>query len=92
VEPGVASSVLGSLLASNVSTSYDAGWLDLSFTDTQEALRQSTEGNVFLGLPVTGFLITNYVNSHAAPGILGNYSGLYRHRISRTVTSAAAGT
>jgi hypothetical protein len=88
VEPGVASSILGSLLASNVDTNYNAGWLDLSFPDADEALSPSVEGNVFLGLPVTGFLITNYVNSHAAPGVLGNYSGLYRHRISRDVTSA----
>ena len=88
VEPGVASSILGSLLASNVDV-FTSGWLDLSFPDTQEALTPSVEGNVFMGLPVTGFLVTNYVNAHAAPGVLGNYSGLYRHRISRDVTSAA---
>jgi hypothetical protein len=90
VEPGVASSILGSLLASNVDV-YTSGWLDLSFPDSAEALLPSVEGNVFMGLPVTGFLVTNYVNAHAAPGILGNYSGLYRHRISRDVTSAPAG-
>ena len=54
-------------------------------------LPESQEGNVFMGLPVTGFLVTNYVNANAAPGILGNYSGLYRHRISRDVTSAVVG-
>jgi hypothetical protein len=89
VEPGTASSILGSLLASNVDTNYNAGWLDLSFPDATEALTASVEGNVFMGLPVTGFLVTNYVNAHAAPGVLGNYSGLYRHRFSRDVTSAA---
>ncbi|HET7064745.1 MAG TPA: hypothetical protein VFI49_10770, partial [Rudaea sp.] len=87
VEPGVGSSILGSTLASNVDV-YTSGWLDLSFPNSDEALRPSVEGNVFMGLPVTGFLVTNYVNAHAAPGILGNYSGLYRHRISRDVTSA----
>ena len=86
VEPGTASSILGSLLASNVDV-YTSGWLDLSFPNG--VLSASTEGNVFMGLPVTGFLVTNYVNAHAAPGILGNYSGLYRHRISRDVTSSA---
>ena len=78
---------LGSLLASNVDV-YTSGWLDLSFPNG--VLAASTEGNVFMGLPVTGFLVTNYVNAHAAPGILGNYSGLYRHHISRDVTSAVA--
>jgi hypothetical protein len=87
VEPGVGSSILGSLLASNVDV-YTSGWLDLGFPNSDEALTPSFEGNVFMGLPVTGFLVTNYVNAHAAPGVLGNYSGLYRHRISRDVTSA----
>jgi hypothetical protein len=88
VEPGVPSAVLGSLLASNVPTNYDAGWLDLGFPDAgAEELRPSLEGNVFVGLPVTGFLLTNYVNANAAPGVLANYSGLYRHRVSREVTS-----
>jgi len=88
VEPGVESSILGSALASNVDV-YTSGWLDLSFPNG--VLPESQEGNVFMGLPVTGFLVTNYVNANAAPGILGNYSGLYRHRISRDVTSAVVG-
>ncbi len=91
VEPGVGSSILGSVLASNVDV-YTSGWLDLSFPNATgtNTLPASIEGNVFMGLPVTGFLVTNYVNAHAAPGVLGNYSGLYRHRISRDVTSGAA--
>ena len=91
VEPGVPTAILGSLLGSNIPTNYNAGWLDLSFPDPgAEDLRPSIEGNVFHGLPVTGFLVTNYVNANAAPGILGNYSGLYRHRIDRDEFNTSA--
>lgn len=88
VEPGVPSAVLASDLATNVDTSgYSSGWLDLSFPDAQEALLPSVEGNIFNGTPVTGFLVTNYVNANVTPGVLSNYSGLYRHRFQRSVTS-----
>jgi hypothetical protein len=86
---GDQSAILASNLASNVDT-YSAGWLDLSFPDSAEALYPSTEGNVFNGVPVTGFLVTNYVNANVTAGVLANYTGLYRHRISRSVSSLVA--
>jgi len=45
----------------------------------------SDDGDVYEGLPVTGFWSANYVNANAAPGKLANYSGAYRHRASRDV-------
>jgi hypothetical protein len=52
----------------------------------------NAEGTVFYGLPVTGFEATDFVTSNAG-SVLGNYSGVYRHRISRctdTTINAAA--
>jgi len=90
VQPGGPdSAILGSDLASNVPTNYTSGWMDLQLGGSAHVLRTSREGNVFTGLPVTGFLVTNYVNTNAAPGLLGNYSGLYRHRFSRNISSVA---
>jgi hypothetical protein len=91
VEPeGVPSAILASNLASNVPTNYNAGWMDLSFPDTgAEQLPASVEGNVFFGTPVTGFLVTNYVNGNLN-GVLANYTGLYRHRIQRSVITSTA--
>jgi hypothetical protein len=97
VVPGVDTAILGSDLAANVNTNgYTSGWLDLSFVEdfagnffSEHSLRQSNEGNIFFGLPATGFLVTNYVNSQAKPGVLGNYAGLYRHRFSRLIETSA---
>jgi hypothetical protein len=44
-------------------------------------------GNVFLGLPATGFSVVEYVNGNIN-GALANYTGLYRHKFHRTCTNA----
>jgi len=46
-------------------------------------------GNVYLGLPTTGFAVTEYVNGNLA-GTLANYTGLYRHKFHRTCESGSA--
>jgi hypothetical protein len=40
-------------------------------------------GNVFLGLPATGFSVIEYINGNVG-GALANYTGLYRHKFHRT--------
>lgn len=89
------SPVLGSKLASNVDVRADGlsqGWMRIAFDTTAEAhkLAPSSEGEVFSGLPATGFAITNYVNANAAPGRLANYSGLWHHKGSRNCVAADA--
>jgi hypothetical protein len=39
-----------------------------------------------VGLPATGFMAYNVINTNAQPGLLANYSGVFRHR-STTVCS-----
>jgi hypothetical protein len=92
------SKVLSSKLTANVdprAAGFESGWLRLSLDSNNPAsethdLRTSLDGDVFHGLPVTGFLAVNYINSNnGAPGVLANYSGLYRHRASRSCTNGA---
>jgi hypothetical protein len=81
VEPGVPTSIFGSLVAINVPTSYNNGWFELTLSiDAQQALRPSVEGNTFTGMPVAGFLAVNYINANVTPGVLSNYSAVYPHR------------
>ncbi|MBS0558329.1 MAG: hypothetical protein JSR27_13065 [Proteobacteria bacterium] len=90
-------SILSSTLTSNLATSAlgNNGWLALSFTDAAHGgsintgvakdahpMRASNKGQVFYGLPVTGFEAENFVNGNVN-GVLSNYSGVYRHRESR---------
>ncbi len=84
----VTASILSSNLASNIAPIGTAGWvgLDLTLTSTPTQphnLRASTNANVFTGLPITGFEAVNFVTGNSSGSILSNYSGAYRHRISR---------
>lgn len=90
------SGVLGSRLLSNVKPAVGAaGWLrlDLDPATERHTMLASANGNVFHGLPVTGFLATNVVNGNATVvngvSTLGNYSGVFNHRRSRNCTNGA---
>ena len=86
---GEISGVFGSKLVSNIDPFATAGWLRLGLAtgDGGHALRASMEGSVVHGLPVTGFEAFNVINANANPGVLANYSGVFRHRASRSCTS-----
>jgi len=48
-------------------------------------VNQPSKTIIFNGLPVIGFLATNYVNNNVQQGVLANYSGTFPHR---TISSA----
>lgn len=90
------SSVLGSTLTSNIplGAGYVTGWANLSF-DTGVLPNQhrltSTDGNVFAGLPATGFSVQQTINTNAAPGVLANYTALYNHKYNRVCANTGGG-
>lgn len=86
------SGVLGSKLVTNVRPFAAAGWMRLGMNPAAQPhfSRASIDGDVYGGLPATGFEAINYVNANVAPGVLSNYSGLFRHRASRACTNATA--
>lgn len=92
--PSIESGVLGSRLHTNVRPFAPAGWLRLTLDPAAQphALRASSDGDVFKGLPATGFQAVNYVNANAAPGVLANYSGAFRHRAVRACVNAPSGS
>jgi hypothetical protein len=56
-------------------------------------LYPASNGNIFHGLPVTGFAATRFVNSFLPiPGggfALSNYSGAYHHRATTACTNGS---
>ena len=81
------SGVLGSNLVTNSRPSVGAaGWMRLGFDPTVEphALLASSNGNVFRGLPVTGFAAISITNNQATTingvSTLANYSSTTKHR------------
>jgi len=99
-------SVLASTLTSNIVPIGTAGWAALNLDPNAgpspgnpffgeiggpHNLHVATNGNQFHGLPITGFQATNFVVNVAGGNTLGNYSGVNRHRVSRSCTNAAGG-
>ncbi|MEO8673774.1 MAG: hypothetical protein ABI411_20895 [Tahibacter sp.] len=90
---GGVSAVFSSRLTTNIDirglTHFPSGWLRLQLNPTDgvsepHALRPSQDGDVFSGLPVTGFLATNYLNrNNGAFNVLATYSTAARHRGTR---------
>ncbi|WP_386070207.1 hypothetical protein ACFJIW_06800 [Tahibacter sp. UC22_41] len=91
--PATESAVLASRLFTPISPYGHSGWMQLDLNPTRQphALRASRDGDVFDGLPATGFQAVNYVNDNAAPGTLSNYSMTFRHRALRHCRNTAAG-
>lgn len=79
-----AASVLGSELPAETSLSLSQGMLKLNLAQDGHDMRPATNGNVFHGLPVTGFAVTRFVNNfvpHPGGGYaMANYTAAYHHR------------
>jgi len=89
--PSGTTSILGSTtLNQNISTPFGAGWVNLTLTGNGHDLPMASNGNVFHGLPITGFEAMNFVNNNVTAGVLANYSGVYKHRIARSCTNSTS--
>jgi hypothetical protein len=74
--PPSESGVLGSTLVTNVKPFAAAGWMRLGLNPAAQPhlSRPSIDGDVYAGLPATGFEAVNYVNANVVPGVLANYA------------------
>ena len=81
---GAASKVLGatnliSVSGVQVAHATENGWASMTFGDsTQEMTADS--GVSYNGLPVAGFMVQQYTNAAAAPGLMAQYAGLFNHK------------
>lgn len=96
-EVGGVSAVFGSVLRPNITPYGDAGWLRLNLNPSIEAHALpdgvTATGTVVLnGLPATGHMGYNVINANANPGKLANYSGMFRHRASRSCSTTGTDT
>jgi hypothetical protein len=81
-------SVLASTLTANIKPIGTAGWAGLSLTGNGHDMLPATNGNIFHGLPITGFQATDFVKSDVG-GVVAYYGGVNRHRISRSCSNGA---
>jgi hypothetical protein len=73
---------------------FQSGWVDLGFTgnpslppsDSNQVM--TVDGTSIYGLPVIGFSVQRYVNSHLSGGILANYAGLFNHKSNKSIVKS----
>ena len=91
------STVFGSNLHKELGTYGNDGWASLGLVGPNVhqlpgGTTPAGESVTLNGLPAIGFYAFNVVNANAQPGLLANYSGVFRHRASRScVDTTAAG-
>ncbi len=85
------SEVLGSTRALTAQLASETGWmkLDVSQYHLAGGTNPAHSGVTLNGLPTTGFMVYNIINSNAQPGRLANYGGLFPHPTSLSCASAA---
>ena len=95
-QAGTSTEILGSrrFLNLELPAGFVDGWLKLGFpanSDTGETPGYvSLDGDVYIGLPATGFWAVNVINSNATPGKIANYSAFFKHRGSRDITPSGS--
>ena len=88
-------SVLGSPLTSLVTPIRPigtTGWISYDLSSPDHQLNPASNGDIFHGLPVTGFAAIKYVNgavTTSGVSALANYSAAYRHRGTIACTNAS---
>jgi hypothetical protein len=85
VTPAAATGVFGSALAKFPIPPYgDDGQIVMHFDRNTHFLPGGVDpdggADSLVGVPVTGFMAYNVINTNAQPGLLANYSGVFRHR------------
>jgi hypothetical protein len=49
----------------------------------------SVNGDTYIGLPTIGFMVQNFINQNAAPGILATYGGKFNHKYTTSITNSS---
>ena len=96
------SHLLGSVNETNVPVDFEHGWLkmylnldgipsqqiDGNGVINNQAARSltSVNGDTYFGLPTVGFMVQDFINQNAAPGILATYGGNFNHKYTTRIS------
>lgn len=96
------SNVLASNNVVNVPVSMQNGWLKATFNTATGGVAgltagagnlghtlTSAEAHVYRGLPVTGFMVQDFVNGNVS-GVLSNYAGNFNHKTTTLINGSSA--
>jgi hypothetical protein len=73
------SNVLYSSNSSNIPVNFEHGWAAIGLSGLGHALGNASSGDTYVGLPVVGFMVQDFVNGNVG-GVLANYGGSFVHK------------
>lgn len=76
------SNILSSANSVNVAIDegFQNGWLRMHFDAENNILESDESNHTYQGLPVIGFMVQDFVNMGAAPGVMATYGGSFKHK------------
>lgn len=85
--------VLGSANSVNIPVNFQNGWARIAFAQTYTSLAAAGNSPVgahtYVGLPVTGFMVQDFVNGNVG-GVLSNYGGNFNHKFTTLINGSSA--
>jgi len=48
----------------------------------------SVNGDTYIGLPTIGFMVQDFINQNAVPGVLATYGGNFNHKYTTSITNS----
>ncbi len=82
---GGGSGIFASLIESTFSGVFENGWVSIDFAAQAGRTLTDEDGDVYSGLPVTGFSAQVLKNNNFGATTIANYAGLFRHKSDRDI-------
>ena len=76
------SNILSSAHSVNIAIAegFQNGWVRMHFDDEDQQQASVNNNHTYYGLPVIGFMVQDFVNLNAAPGVMATYGGSFKHK------------
>ncbi|MBL4659626.1 MAG: hypothetical protein JKY19_04670 [Alcanivoracaceae bacterium] len=81
--PAASLDQLNNIIPEHIVTPFNNGWVTIVFNQSTE-----NENMTIAGLPIIGFAVQKYTNANAAPGLLAQYAGIFKHKSKTIVTGS----
>lgn len=75
----------------NVDEGFQNGWMRVHFEDSDQYQASIIGGHTYYGLPVIGFMVQDFVNLNAAPGVMATYGGNFKHKSETCIQAVGQG-
>ncbi|CAE6691527.1 hypothetical protein [Candidatus Nitrotoga fabula] len=84
------SNILSSAHSVNIAIAegFQNGWVRMHFDADGQKQSSNNSNHTYYGLPVIGFMVQDFVNLNAAPGVMATYGGSFKHKYETSISGS----